>query len=106
VVAKAITRWLGIETRVTVLGHLQRGGIPTPFDRVLAMRFSTHAAELLVEGKYNRTVSARLRGGVGACGSPADPGRPARRHQLPGLMPPRAERENGHGGRKCLFLSP
>jgi 6-phosphofructokinase 1 len=55
-VAKAISRRLGIDTRVTVLGHLQRGGVPTPFDRILATRFGTHAAELLAQGKYNRMV--------------------------------------------------
>jgi len=58
-VAKAISRRLGIETRVTVLGHLQRGGVPTPFDRILATRFGTHAAELLAEGKYNRMVTLK-----------------------------------------------
>lgn len=56
VVAKAIARRIGMETRVTVLGHLQRGGIPTPFDRVLATRFGTHAAELLAAGAYNQMV--------------------------------------------------
>jgi 6-phosphofructokinase 1 len=56
IVAKAISRRLGIDTRVTVLGHLQRGGVPTPFDRILATRFGTHAAELLAQGKYNRMV--------------------------------------------------
>ena len=55
-VAKAISRRLGMDTRVTVLGHLQRGGIPTPFDRVLATRFGTHAAEMLSEGIYNQMV--------------------------------------------------
>ena len=55
-VAKAISQRLGMETRVTVLGHLQRGGIPTPFDRVLATRFGTFAAEMLSEGKYNQMV--------------------------------------------------
>jgi 6-phosphofructokinase 1 len=55
-VAKAISRRLGMETRVTVLGHLQRGGIPTPFDRVLATRFGTFAAEMLSEGNYNQMV--------------------------------------------------
>jgi len=45
-----------METRVTVLGHLQRGGLPTPFDRILATRFGTHAAEMLSEGVYNRMV--------------------------------------------------
>jgi 6-phosphofructokinase 1 len=59
VVAKAVTRRLGIETRVTVLGHLQRGGVPTPFDRILATQFGTHAAELLAEGKYNRMICLR-----------------------------------------------
>jgi 6-phosphofructokinase 1 len=58
-VAKAISRRLGIETRVTVLGHLQRGGIPTPFDRILATRFGTHAAEMLARGEYNRMVCLR-----------------------------------------------
>jgi ATP-dependent phosphofructokinase / diphosphate-dependent phosphofructokinase len=56
VVARAISHRLGIETRVTVLGHLQRGGVPTPFDRILATRFGTLAAELLSQGKYNRMV--------------------------------------------------
>jgi 6-phosphofructokinase 1 len=58
-VAKAISKRLGIETRVTVLGHLQRGGIPTPFDRILATRFGTYAAELLAQGEYNRMVAMK-----------------------------------------------
>jgi 6-phosphofructokinase 1 len=56
VVAKAISQRLGIETRVTVLGHLQRGGIPTAYDRVLATRFGVQAAEMLARGEYNRMV--------------------------------------------------
>jgi len=56
-VAKAISRRLDMETRVTVLGHLQRGGLPTPYDRILATRFGTHAAEMLAEGKYNHMVA-------------------------------------------------
>ena len=55
-VAKAISRRLGMETRVTVLGHLQRGGVPTPFDRVLATRFGTYAAEILAQGTFNHMV--------------------------------------------------
>lgn len=55
-VAKEISKRIGMETRVTVLGHLQRGGIPTPFDRVLATRFGTHAAEMLSQGIYNHMV--------------------------------------------------
>jgi len=55
-VARAISKRLDIDTRVTVLGHLQRGGIPTPFDRVLATRLGVHAAEMMHEGIYNRMV--------------------------------------------------
>jgi 6-phosphofructokinase 1 len=55
-VARAISQRLGIETRVTVLGHLQRGGTPTAADRILATRFGTHAAEMLAAGQYNRMV--------------------------------------------------
>jgi 6-phosphofructokinase 1 len=58
-VAKAISRRIGMETRVTVLGHLQRGGVPTPYDRVLATRFGVYAAEMLAEGVYNRMVALR-----------------------------------------------
>jgi phosphofructokinase-like protein len=54
--AKEINRRLGMDTRVTVLGHLQRGGVPTPFDRVLATRLGTHAAELLAAGTFNHMV--------------------------------------------------
>ncbi len=55
-VAREISHRLGMDTRVTVLGHLQRGGVPTPFDRVLATRFGTFAAEMLAEGHYNQMV--------------------------------------------------
>jgi len=58
-VARAIYDRLGIDTRVTVLGHLQRGGVPTACDRILATRFGTHAADMLAEGKYNRMVAMR-----------------------------------------------
>jgi 6-phosphofructokinase 1 len=61
-VARAILDRLDIDTRVTVLGHLQRGGVPTALDRILATRFGTHAAEMLAEGKYNRMVA--MRGGT------------------------------------------
>ena len=52
---------VGHEVRVTVLGHLQRGGTPTAADRLLATRFGTHAAELCAERRFGRMVS--LRGG-------------------------------------------
>jgi ATP-dependent phosphofructokinase / diphosphate-dependent phosphofructokinase len=44
------------EIRVTVLGHLQRGGSPVPFDRILATRFGRHAADLAVAGRFGRMV--------------------------------------------------
>ncbi|MBM3995046.1 MAG: 6-phosphofructokinase [Planctomycetes bacterium] len=58
-VAHAISQRLDMDTRVTVLGHLQRGGIPTPFDRVLATHFGTYATEMLAAGKYNHMVCLR-----------------------------------------------
>ncbi len=45
------------ETRVTVLGHLQRGGSPTAFDRVLGTRFGVKAVELVLEGRFGMMVS-------------------------------------------------
>ena len=47
----------GYETRVTVLGHLQRGGSPTAFDRVLGTRFGVKAVDLAKEGKFGQMVS-------------------------------------------------
>lgn len=47
----------GIETRVTVLGHLQRGGSPIPFDRVLSSRYGVAAVFALMEGKFGYMVS-------------------------------------------------
>jgi 6-phosphofructokinase 1 len=52
---------VGHEVRVTVLGHLQRGGTPTAADRVLATRFGAHAAELCADRRFGRMVC--LRGG-------------------------------------------
>lgn len=45
------------ETRVTVLGHVQRGGIPSPLDRVLATAFGVTAVDLIAEGKYDRMLA-------------------------------------------------
>ena len=47
----------GFETRVTVLGHVQRGGTPTPRDRVLATRYGLKAADLVHEGKFGRMAA-------------------------------------------------
>lgn len=49
----------GFETRVTVLGHLQRGGTPTPYDRWLATRYGAAAVRLAMQGKFDRMVALR-----------------------------------------------
>jgi len=59
VVGAKITEMTGLETRVTVLGHLQRGGSPTPFDRILASKYGTKALELASEQKFGSMVSLR-----------------------------------------------
>ena len=51
-VGQDIERKTGLETRTVVLGHLQRGGSPTAFDRILATRFGAKAVDLIAEGKY------------------------------------------------------
>jgi 6-phosphofructokinase len=55
-VADQIAKSTGIETRVTVLGHVQRGGGPSAFDRLLATRFGTKAVELVSKEKFGRMV--------------------------------------------------
>ena len=57
--AKDIEARTGIETRATVLGHVQRGGSPTLRDRVTASRMGYHAVELLSKGIYNRVVATK-----------------------------------------------
>ena len=54
--AKEIESSTGRETRATVLGHIQRGGRPTAFDRVLASRMGNYAVHLLQEGHGGRCV--------------------------------------------------
>ena len=58
--ARELERLTGFETRVTTLGHLQRGGTPTAFDRVLATRFGLLAATLVMEGSWG--MMAGLKG--------------------------------------------
>jgi 6-phosphofructokinase 1 len=58
-VADAIEQLTGFETRVSVLGHIQRGGTPTAFDRVLATRFGVAAADLAVDGQSGVMVALR-----------------------------------------------
>lgn len=57
--AKAIEDNTGYETRVTVLGYIQRGGTPTSFDRVLGTRFGVKAVELVKEQKFGKMVSLK-----------------------------------------------
>jgi 6-phosphofructokinase 1 len=54
-VAKRLDR----EVRALVLGHLQRGGSPTPFDRVLATQFGAHAVRLIHDGRFGEMVCYR-----------------------------------------------
>jgi phosphofructokinase-like protein len=55
--AREIEERTGFETRVTVLGHVQRGGTPTPRDRVLATRFGLKAADLAHEGRFGQMAA-------------------------------------------------
>jgi ATP-dependent phosphofructokinase / diphosphate-dependent phosphofructokinase len=58
-VAEEIEKRTGYETRVTVLGHIQRGGSPTAHDRVLATRFGVFACDLVAEGKFGHMAGLR-----------------------------------------------
>jgi phosphofructokinase-like protein len=58
-VGNEIEKKTGLETRVTVLGHVQRGGAPSAFDRILATRFGCRAVELAMEGKFGKMVCLR-----------------------------------------------
>jgi 6-phosphofructokinase 1 len=60
-IAKLIEERTGFETRATVLGHVQRGGTPTAFDRLLATRYGVKAVDLIQAGKFGHLVS--LKGG-------------------------------------------
>ena len=59
VVADNIEKNTGRETRVTVLGHLQRGGSPTPYDRILSTKFGAFAIKLAAEKKFGKMVALK-----------------------------------------------
>ena len=61
VVAEEIAHHTGAETRVTVLGHVQRGGSPVPLDRVLGSAFGVAAVDLAAEGRFDRVVGWQAR---------------------------------------------
>lgn len=54
-----IQKYTDIETRVTILGHLQRGGSPTAFDRIIASKMGAKAVQLLIEGKSSRALGVK-----------------------------------------------
>jgi 6-phosphofructokinase len=56
-IAPVLEEMTGFETRVTVLGHIQRGGTPTAYDRVLGTRFGVGAADLAAEGRWGTMVA-------------------------------------------------
>lgn len=57
--ADVIEKSTGIEARVAVIGHIQRGGAPTLFDRILATRVGVKAAELVQESKFGQMVALK-----------------------------------------------
>jgi len=57
IVATEVERRVGLETRTTVLGHVQRGGTPSAFDRVLATRFGVCAAQQILAGNFRTMAS-------------------------------------------------
>jgi len=59
VLGNQIEKLTGIETRVVVMGHLQRGGSPTPFDRVLATSLGAGAMDLVTRGQFGHMVGIR-----------------------------------------------
>ncbi len=58
-VSQAIQTYTGIETRETVLGYIQRGGSPTPMDRILATRYGAFAAKSIAEENYGTMVAVK-----------------------------------------------
>jgi 6-phosphofructokinase 1 len=72
-VADVISKKLGISTRSAIIGHIQRGGPPTVFDRILATRVSVKAVEMVHEGDFgkmaaisgNKVVAVPLEDAVG-----------------------------------------
>lgn len=58
-IGRQIEQRLGLETRVTVLGHIQRGGAPTAVDRLLASRFGARAVEMLLAGRFGAMTGMR-----------------------------------------------
>jgi len=62
-VARHLEHRIGYETRITILGHVQRGGSPTAFDRILALRMGARAVDTLLSGEHG-VMMALKRGEV------------------------------------------
>jgi len=58
-ISRKIEDLTGLETRETILGYIQRGGSPSPNDRILATRFGAHAVELIAKGKFGHMVAQK-----------------------------------------------
>lgn len=58
-ISNAIQTYTGIETRETVLGYIQRGGSPSPMDRILATRYGAYAAQCIAEGNFGTMVAIK-----------------------------------------------
>ena len=58
-IGKQIHETIGLDPRVTILGHIQRGGTPTARDRVMATRMGYHAVKVLAEGGTNRLICSQ-----------------------------------------------
>jgi 6-phosphofructokinase 1 len=59
VLAEELEQLTGLEARVTILGHVQRGGIPSPMDRLLATRLGTAAADAVASGELGIMIASR-----------------------------------------------
>ncbi|MDK2800946.1 MAG: ATP-dependent phosphofructokinase / diphosphate-dependent phosphofructokinase [Clostridiales bacterium] len=58
-IAQELEQRVGLESRATILGHLQRGGTPTAYDRILSTRYGAAAVELIMEGKFGNMVTLK-----------------------------------------------
>lgn len=58
-IAGMVEKTTGFESRATILGHIQRGGSPSPFDRILATRYGEAAGTMALKGEYGRMVSLK-----------------------------------------------
>lgn len=58
-ISQSIQKYTGLETRETILGYIQRGGSPSPMDRILATRYGAHAVELIASNQFGLMVASR-----------------------------------------------